>query len=631
MGNGSKNRIGNMNDKYDVIVVGGGHAGCEAALATARLGHKTLLISINLDYLGWMPCNPAVGGSGKSQVIAEIDALGGEIAVNAEKALSQIRILNTSKGLALRAKRVQCDKRKYAFEMKKTIEKQENLYLYQSVVESLLLQNNQCIGIKDIYREEIYGRTVIVTTGTFLSSAIHVGLISYEAGRAGELNAKNLSRNLSDIGLQVRRFNTGTTPRIDKKTVDFSQLSIQEGLDQPVHFSFKTKPRVFQNQLPSYLGWTNEKTKEVTLSFLKYQPSNTGLMVKVGPRTCPSLEEKTKWFPDRIRHSFFLEAEGYDTDEMYMAGLNMSVFPHCQEKIIQTIKGLENASIIRPAYAIAYDWVDTSELKLTLETKKISHLFLAGQINGTTGYDEAAAQGLIAGINASCLLLNKEPFILNRSESYIGIMVDDLISKVMDEPYRITPSHSEFRLSLREGNADVRLTELGRNIGLVDEERWTCFQEKMFDLKKGKEIIQSELMTPKSETLEKLSLLNFPLIHQAFTLEELLKRPDFNVTMIEKLSPAFQSLPLDVKDELEIESKYEGYIQHENNETSRLKKLFDWLIPESINYNEIVSLSKDGRASLIRREPKTLREASQLPNVKPSDLITIVSYLKNNY
>ena len=619
-----------MIDEYDVIVVGGGHAGCEASLATARLGLKTLLISINLDYVGWMPCNPAIGGSGKSQVIAEIDALGGEIALNAEKALTQIRILNTSKGLALRAKRTQCDKKKYSTEMKKTLEKQENLYLYQSIVESLLIKNNHCIGIKDIYQEEIRSKVVIITTGTFLSSKIHVGLISYEAGRMGELNAKCLSQNLSDIGFAVRRFNTGTTPRIDKNTVNLSKLSIQNGVDEAIQFSFKSMPKIYKNQLPSYLGWTNEKTIDITKSFLKYQPSNTGLMVKVGPRTCPSLEEKVKWFPDRVHHSFFLEAEGYNTDEMYMAGLNMSVFPHCQELILRSIDGLENVKITRPAYAIAYDWIDTSEINHSLESKKINNLFFAGQINGTTGYDEAAAQGLIAGINAYSIIQNKEPIILDRFNSYIGVLIDDLVTKKIEEPYRITPSHTEFRLSIREDNADIRLTPLGRKIGLVDDERWEIFQEKMVNLRKGKMVIQSEKLTPSKDTVEKLKTLNFPIINQSSTLEDLLKRPDFNLNMIDKLSDVFMQLPKNVKEELEIESKYQGYIQHENNEVLKIKKIENVLFPDSIDFSKIRSLSKDAIEVLQKHKPRSLAEASSLSNVKPSDIVTIFAYLKQN-
>lgn len=619
-----------MNDKFDIIVVGGGHAGCEASLASARLGFKTLLVSINLDYVGWMPCNPAVGGSGKSQVIAEIDALGGEIAINAEKALSQIRILNNSKGLALRAKRVQCDKRRYSTEMKKTLENQINLHLYQTIVESLILDKDRCIGIKDIYQEEIYGKVVIITTGTFLSSKIHVGLISYDAGRAGELNSINLTNNLREVGFLIRRFNTGTTPRINKNTVNFDKLRIQEGLTIPTHFSFKSPPKIYKNQLPSFLGWTNEKTVEVTKTFLKYQPSNTGLMVKVGPRTCPSLEEKIKWFPERKNHSFFLEAEGYDTNEMYMAGLNMSVFPHCQETILRTIEGLENVNITRPAYAIAYDWVDMSEVKHSLESKKIKNLFFAGQINGTTGYDEAAALGLMAGINATRLLLNLEPFILHRNESYIGIMIDDLINKVIDEPYRITPAHSEFRLSIREGNADIRLTNIGRKLGLVDDSRWNIFQEKANLLEKGKLLTQTEKITPKKEIITKFKTLGFPTINQESTIEDLLKRPDFNFAMIDKISDTYLSYPSDIKEEIEINAKYEGYINHENIEFIKIKKWEEVLFPLSFSFSNIPSLSKDGKESLEKNMPRTLGEAIRLPNVKPSDIVTIFAYLKKN-
>jgi len=618
-----------MEDSYDVIVVGAGHAGCEAALASARMGCKTLLVSINLDLIAWMPCNPAVGGSGKSQVIAEIDALGGEIAINAEKALSQIRILNTSKGLALRAKRVQCDKKRYSMEMKKTLEQQENLFLYQTIVESILLKGDRCVGVKDIYQEEIYSKTVILTTGTFLSSRIHVGLISYEAGRAGELRSECLSKALSDIGFSMRRFNTGTTPRIDRNTVDFSKLEKQVGEDVPIHFSFKTSPRVFFNQLPSYLGWTNEKTMEVTKSFLKYQPSNTGLMVKVGPRNCPSLEEKVKWFPDRLRHSFFLEAEGYDTCEMYMAGLNMSVFPHCQEQILRTIQGLENVKIIRPAYAIAYDWVDTSEITPTLETKKINNLFFAGQINGTTGYDEAAAQGLLAGINAVCRIKEREPVILDRTDAYIGVMMDDLIYKTIDEPYRITPSHSEYRMSIREDNADIRLTERGRTLGLVDDDRWRIFQEKMDQLQKGKQAIETENVSPSQIQLQKLKDLDFPLIQQASTLYDLLKRPDFTHQMIAILSETFQNLQQDVQEELEIEAKYEGYIRREKNEINQVRKMENFVFPESFSFLEVTSLSKEGKENLIRWNPITLGAAFKLPGIRPSDMITLLSWIRN--
>jgi len=621
---GYKYNIGKMN-KYDVIVVGGGHSGCEAALAAARMGCKTLLLTINLDTIALMPCNPAIGGSGKSQVIAEIDALGGEIAINAEKALTQIRILNTSKGLALRSKRVQCDKKLYSIYMKETLEKEPNLDIFQTIVDHLIIDKDKAIGVVDINGEEIYGKTIILTTGTFLGGKIHVGHIFYDAGRSGELSFGGLSKQLKDLGFEMKRFNTGTTPRIDRKSINYSELEIQEGYKEPINLSFVNERRIFENQLPSYLGWTNEKTIEITKKYLSYSPSSAGLMVKTGPRTCPSIEEKVKWFPDRVRHSFFLEREGFSTDELYAAGLYMSVPPSKQEEILHTIKGLENAKITRPAYAIAYDLIEAKELEETLETKKIKNLFLAGQINGTTGYDEAAAQGLIAGINASLKVKGKEPFVLKRYESYIGVMIDDLIHKKLDEPYRITPSHVEHRLILREDNADLRLTEKGRKIGLVDDKRYKRFEERLNNLAKGRKLIEKIQISPSKEMLDMLNNLNLPQISKNVNLKELLRRQDLNYRKVAKLNDELKALPEDVLEELEIEAKYEGYIKREQNEIKEIKKMENFVFPENFNFSSIPSLSKDAKESLEKYAPRTLEEALRLQGIKPSDALTLLS------
>jgi len=621
---GYKYNIGKMN-KYDVIVVGGGHSGCEAALAAARMGCKTLLLTINLDTIALMPCNPAIGGSGKSQVIAEIDALGGEIAINAEKALTQIRILNTSKGLALRSKRVQCDKKLYSIYMKETLEKEPNLDIFQTIVDHLIIDKDKAIGVVDINGEEIYGKTIILTTGTFLGGKIHVGHIFYDAGRSGELSFGGLSKQLKDLGFEMKRFNTGTTPRIDRKSINYSELEIQEGYKEPINLSFVSERRIFENQLPSYLGWTNEKTIEITKKYLSYSPSSAGLMVKTGPRTCPSIEEKVKWFPDRVRHSFFLEREGFSTDELYAAGLYMSVPPSKQEEILHTIKGLENAKITRPAYAIAYDLIEAKELEETLETKKIKNLFLAGQINGTTGYDEAAAQGLIAGINASLKVKGKEPFVLKRYESYIGVMIDDLIHKKLDEPYRITPSHVEHRLILREDNADLRLTEKGRKIGLVDDKRYKRFEERLNNLAKGRKLIEKIQISPSKEMLDMLNNLNLPQISKNVNLKELLRRQDLNYRKVAKLNDELKALPEDVLEELEIEAKYEGYIKREQNEIKEIKKMENFVFPENFNFSSIPSLSKDAKESLEKYAPRTLEEALRLQGIKPSDALTLLS------
>ncbi len=619
-----------MLEQYDVIVVGAGHAGCEAALAAARMGCNTLLTTINLDTIAWMPCNPAIGGSGKSQIIAEVDALGGEIALNAERALSQIRILNTSRGLALRSKRVQCDKAAYSRSMKYITEKEPNLHLYQAIVNDILIDHNRCIGVLDIHNEKIYGKVVILSTGTHLGGRIHVGWTSYEAGRGGELKGGNLSDNLRKLGFDIRRFNTGTTPRIDKKTIRYDVLQEQPGEADPVSLSFITPRKVWNQQLSSYLGWTNEKTIEVTKKYLQYSPSKSGNMIKTGPKSCPSIEEKVQWFPDNYRHSLFFEQEGFHTDEVYVAGLNISIYPHCQLEILHTIEGLENVRLFRPGYAIAYDWVHTSEIKMSLETKKIQNLYLAGQINGSTGYDEASAQGIIAGINAALSVHNQEPVILDRSGSYIGVMLDDMIQKPLNEPYRITPSHVEYRMLNREDNADQRMTPLGRKIGLVSDFRWKHFQEKMEILEQGRQFLHEQKITPSTNTLALLEERSLPEIHQSYTFFELLKRTDWNEKKLSLLSEEFASYPQDIKEELMIESKYEGYLVREKNERRQMEKYDNLSLPENIDYDSFDVLSKTCIEALKESQPKKVKDLHAISGVKPSDIVIFISLLKKN-
>ncbi|MDD4614030.1 MAG: tRNA uridine-5-carboxymethylaminomethyl(34) synthesis enzyme MnmG [Caldisericia bacterium] len=617
-----------MLKQYDVIVVGAGHAGCEAALAAARMGCSTLLLTINIDTVAWMPCNPAIGGSGKSQIIAEVDALGGEIALNAERSLSQIRVLNTSRGLALRSKRVQCDKVAYSKNMKFVLEKEPNLHLYQTIVNELLIDHDKCIGVLDIYNEKIYGKTVILTTGTHLGGKIHVGWISYDAGRGGELKGGVLSENLKKIGLDVRRFNTGTTPRIDKKTIQYELLQEQPGEEIPISLSFITPRKVWSPQLSSYLGWTNEKTIEVTKKYLQYSPSKSGNMIKTGPKSCPSIEEKVQWFPNNYRHSLFFEQEGFHTDEVYIAGLNMSIYPHCQLEILRTIKGLENVRLFRPAYAIAYDWVHTSEITTSLETIRYKNLYLAGQINGSTGYDEASAQGIVAGINAALSVQNKEPMLLERNDSYIGVMLDDMIHKPLNEPYRITPSHVEYRMLNREDNADQRMTPLGRKIGLVTDKRWSIFEEKMMALEKGRQFLVTNKIAPNKTMVSFLKENSLPEITQSYSYFELLKRTDWDEKMMSMLSDTFSSLPADVKEELMIESKYEGYLVREKNERKQMEKYENHALPSDIDYSEFEMLSKTCIAALNEYKPTKIKDLHSLPGVKPSDMMILISLLK---
>jgi len=618
-----------MKEKYyGVIVVGGGHAGVEASLASARMGVPTLIITIDNDSIGWMPCNPAIGGPGKSQVVREIDALGGAMAMTTDETLTQIKMLNTSRGPAVWSLRAQADKWAYSRRMKERLEHQPNLHLRQGLVEKLIIENGRVRGVQVADGSIFYADAVVLTTGTYLRGRIYISHWSMEAGRWVKPPSNALSDQLKELGFKMSRFNTGTTPRVDKRSIDLSKFEVETGDFVPLHFSFWNKPKVYENQIPSYLGWTNEKTVEVTRKYMHLSPSVAGIMVRTGPRTCPSMEEKVRWFPDKTRHQFFLEPEGFNTNEMYMQGMYMSMPYDMQLEVLRTIPGLENVEIIRPAYVIDYDYIVPTQLNLTYETKLIEGLFIAGQPNGTTGYDEAAGQGLLAGINAALKVHGKQPFILRRNEAYLGVMTDDLLTKELFEPYRITPSHCEYRQILRQDNADLRLTRKGYEIGVVEEWKYRMFVEKERKIEEVRQILESTTIYPNKENVEKLKELDVKEIREPLTLFDLLKRQDFTKDTLKKLDSRFADIDDEVLMEIEIEAKYAGYIQREMNKAKEFLRFENFEIPEDIDYNLVPSLSKEARVRFSEIRPKSIGQAMRITGVRPSDIQMLIMYLK---
>jgi tRNA uridine 5-carboxymethylaminomethyl modification enzyme len=617
----------NTMDNLDVIVIGAGHAGCEAALASARMGVKTLLLTTNLDHIAFMSCNPAVGGLGKGHLVKELDALDGEMGKNIDATGIQFRILNMKKGPAVRATRIQADKMKYALRMKKVLEEQENLSLQQVIVEKLLIENSTVIGVETQWGEKFFGKTVVITAGTFLRGLIHVGLEHFEAGRMGDFPSVGLSLCLKELGFDIGRLKTGTCPRLDGRTIDFSKLEPQHSDDPPQPFSFLTKT-VHNKLVPCWLTYTNERTHDAIRAGFDRSPLYTGKIEGTGVRYCPSIEDKIVRFQDKERHRIFIEPEGLDTVEYYPNGLSTSLPLDIQLKMLRSINGLEHVEITRPGYAIEYDFIYPTQLYATLETKLINNLFHAGQVNGTTGYEEAAAQGMMAGINAALKVKGKDIFCLGRDEAYIGVMIDDLVTKGVDEPYRMFTSRAEYRLLLREDNADLRLTEKGYAAGVVSRERYEKLIEKKKKISKTHETLQSIRLKPTLGTIEMLRNNGFESIKNPVTLEELLKKPEVNMADIKRIDPVFNNLEEDIAYQVELDIKYRGYTERQLEMIKKTKRLENMKIPVDIAYGSVSGLSREVVERLSKIRPFTIGQASRIPGITPAAITALMIQLK---
>ena len=620
----------NYIEEYDIIVIGAGHAGVEASLAASRMGCKVLLATINIEMLAFMPCNPSIGGSAKGIVVREVDALGGEMAKNIDKTYIQMKMLNTGKGPAVRALRAQADKELYSKEMRKTVENQENLTLRQTMIDEILVENGKVVGVRTATHQEYGAKAVIVTTGTALRGEIIIGDLKYSSGPNHSLASINLADNLKQLGLEIGRFKTGTPPRVKASSINYDETEIQPGDEAPNHFSYTSHDEDYvKDQVPCWLTYTNGHSHEIIQNNLHRAPMFTGVVKGVGPRYCPSIEDKIVRFADKERHQLFLEPEGRNTEEVYVQGLSTSLPEDVQRDLVHSIKGLEKAEMMRTGYAIEYDMVLPHQLRATLETKKISGLFTAGQTNGTSGYEEAAGQGIIAGINAALKIQGKPELILKRSDGYIGVMIDDLVTKGTIEPYRLLTSRAEYRLILRHDNADMRLTEMGRAIGLVDDERWQRFETKKYQFENEMKRLDSIKLKPVKETNEKVAAMGFKPLTDAVTAKEFLRRPEVSYQdVVEFIGPAAEELDDKIIELIETEIKYEGYISKAMDQVEKMKRMEEKRIPANIDWDDIDSIATEARQKFKLINPETIGQASRISGVNPADISILMVYLE---